>query len=118
MRTTIRLIVAALFVGLTSTALAAAAPGQQGERREARDGKGKGKGQWFAKLDANKDGFLTRAEVGERRWNRIQVADANKDNKVSKAELQKAKADGKLGKGKGKGKKAKDAAQARGKARS
>jgi hypothetical protein len=51
----------------------------------------------FEAADKNKDGFLTKDEVGERRWVRISVADANKDGKVSKAELDKARADGKLG---------------------
>jgi Ca2+-binding EF-hand superfamily protein len=53
----------------------------------------------FKKADKNADGFLTQAEVGDKRWNHIQVADANKDGKVSQAELAKAHADGKLGHG-------------------
>jgi len=51
----------------------------------------------FQKADTNKDGFLTQAEVGDKKWSRIQVADANKDGKVSQAELQQAHTDGKLG---------------------
>jgi hypothetical protein len=51
----------------------------------------------FEAADKNKDGFLTKDEVGERRWARISVADSNKDGKVTKAELEKARADGKLG---------------------
>lgn len=54
----------------------------------------------FKKADANGDGFLTQAEVGDKRWSRIQIADANKDGKVSQAELSQAHADGKLGHGK------------------
>jgi Ca2+-binding EF-hand superfamily protein len=54
----------------------------------------------FKKADKNADGFLTQAEVGDKRWGRIQVADANKDGKVSQAELAQARADGKLGHGK------------------
>ena len=54
----------------------------------------------FRKADKNADGFLTQAEVGDKRWLHIQVADANKDNKVSLAELVEAHADGKLGHGK------------------
>ncbi len=50
-----------------------------------------------------KDGFLTKEEVGERRWDKIKVADTNKDDKVSKAEFLKAKADGKIGKHKARG---------------
>ena len=51
----------------------------------------------FKKADKNSDGFLTQDEVGEKRWAHIQVADANKDGKISEAELQQAHADGKLG---------------------
>ena len=51
----------------------------------------------FEAADKNKDGLLTKDEVGERRWARISVADTNQDGKVSKAELEKARADGKLG---------------------
>jgi Ca2+-binding EF-hand superfamily protein len=51
----------------------------------------------FKKADKNGDGFLTADEVGEKRWAHIQVADANKDGKISLAELTQAHADGKLG---------------------
>jgi len=54
----------------------------------------------FKKADKNADGFLTQAEVGDKRWTHIQVADANKDGKVSQVELTQAHADGKLGHGK------------------
>ncbi|HKO47281.1 MAG TPA: hypothetical protein VJV79_06135 [Polyangiaceae bacterium] len=54
----------------------------------------------FKKADKNADGFLTQTEVGDKRWARIQVADVNKDGKVSQAELAQAHADGKLGHGK------------------
>ncbi|MBL9024318.1 MAG: hypothetical protein JNL21_19140 [Myxococcales bacterium] len=60
----------------------------------------------FKKADKNSDGFLTAAEVGDKKWARIKVADANADAKVSLAEMKQAKADGKLGH-KGKGKKGK-----------
>lgn len=56
----------------------------------------------FAKKDSNGDGFLTAAEVGDKRWARIKVADANTDGKVSLAEMKQAKADGKLKHHKGK----------------
>jgi hypothetical protein len=65
-------------------------------------GKGKGKGAMFQKADKNSDGFLTKDEVGAERWERIKVADANKDGKVTKAEMQQARKDGKLPRGKGK----------------
>lgn len=68
--------------------------------------KGEGKGAHFQKADKNSDGFLTKDEVGDKRWDRIKVADANSDAKVSKAEMQQARKDGKLGHGKGKGPKA------------
>ena len=71
---------------------------------EGHEGKGhhdgKGKGAHFKKADKNNDGFLTKDEVGEKRWARISVADANKDAKVSQAEMQQAHKDGKLGHGK------------------
>ena len=67
-------------------------------QRQGHDGKGKG--AHFKKADKNSDGFLTKDEVGEKRWDRIQVADANKDGKVSQPEMQQARKDGKLGHGK------------------
>lgn len=51
----------------------------------------------FKQQDKNGDGFLTPDEVGEKRWAHIQVADTNKDGKVSFQELMQAFADGKLG---------------------
>lgn len=66
------------------------------------EGKGHGKGAMFKKADTNGDGFLTQGEVGNERWERIKVADANKDNKVSKDEMKQARKDGKLPRGKGK----------------
>lgn len=77
---------------------------------DEKDGKGKcghDAEARFKKADTNNDGFLTAAEVGDKKWARIKVADANADAKVSLAEMKQAKADGKLGhKGKkGKGKK-------------
>ena len=51
----------------------------------------------FKKADKNNDGFLTQDEVGEKRWAHIQIADTNKDGKISQAELQQAHAEGKLG---------------------
>jgi hypothetical protein len=50
----------------------------------------------FEKTDSNKDGFITAAEAGDKKWERIKVADANGDAKVSLAEMKQAKADGKL----------------------
>jgi Ca2+-binding EF-hand superfamily protein len=50
----------------------------------------------FAKLDKNGDGALTEAEVGEKRWARLSVADADKNGSVTEAELQQAVASGVL----------------------
>jgi len=55
------------------------------------------KGARFKQADKNGDGFLTKDEVGDKRWERIKVADANGDDKVSQAELRQAHEDGKLG---------------------
>jgi len=62
---------------------------------------GQAKGAHFQRKDTNKDGFLTAAEVGAQRWERLKVADANKDNKVSKDEMKAAFKAGKLGKHRG-----------------
>ncbi len=48
----------------------------------------------FAKADKNGDGALDATEVGARRWARIQVADADKDGKVTSAELDQARTSG------------------------
>jgi len=70
--------------------------GEHGGKRSEADRK-QHAAERFKKADKNADGFLTQAEVGDKRWTRIQVADANKDGKVSQAELAQAHADGKLG---------------------
>ena len=49
----------------------------------------------FARMDTNKDGALTKEEVGER-WRLLSTADANSDGKVTRAELDAAHASGKL----------------------
>jgi hypothetical protein len=106
-------LTAAVGLLLAGATAAVAAPGgkakdHQAERMEARQAKkgdrGEHKGARFAKADKNGDGFLTRDEVGEKRWQHISKADANKDQKVSKAELEQARKNGQLGK-KGKHKK-------------
>jgi Ca2+-binding EF-hand superfamily protein len=51
----------------------------------------------FAMRDENKDGFLTESEVGKRHWSKLSIADADQDGKVSKAEIEAAHRDGKLG---------------------
>jgi hypothetical protein len=94
---------------MSSLALADAAPpdgaarpqcsGEHGGKQSAGD-RAQHAAERFKKADTNGDGFLTQDEVGEKRWAHIQVADANKDGKISQAELQQAHADGKLGHGK------------------
>jgi EF hand len=93
---------------MSSLALADAAPregahpqcsGEHGGKQSAEE-RAEHAAERFKKSDKNNDGFLTQAEVGDKRWAHIQVADANKDGKISQAELQQAHADGKLGHGK------------------
>jgi hypothetical protein len=70
--------------------------GEHGKNQAAGDRKQHAE-ERFKKADKNGDGFLTRDEVGEKRWSYIQVADANQDGKISMAELAQAHADGKIG---------------------
>ena len=97
MNTTKRFSIAFLFAvaAFGTSALALAEP----SAKHQCDGKhdGQAKGAHFKKADKNSDGFLTKDEVGDERWTRIQVADANKDGKVSQPEMQQAHKDGKLG---------------------
>lgn len=88
------------------SAVAFAQPGNAEAQCEGKHGEGKGKGGLFKRADKNADGFLTQAEVGNERWERLKVADANKDNKVSRDEMKQARKDGKLPKGHGKAPKA------------
>jgi len=98
----------ALALGVCSSALAepgrpdnghAQCSGEHGGE-QAHSDRAEHRAERFKKADKNADGFLTQAEVGDKRWSRIQVADANRDGKVSQAELEQAHADGKLGHGK------------------
>jgi hypothetical protein len=103
MNTVKRISVAGL-LALASFGVSVGAFAQTGEAQPQCDGqKGERKGAHFTKADKNADGFLTQAEVGDKRWERIKLADANKDGKVSKLEMQQARKDGKLPK-KGHGK--------------
>jgi EF hand domain-containing protein len=101
-RFSIAMLCAAAAFGTSALALA-----ETGAKPQC-DGKHEGhaKGAGFKKADKNADGFLTKDEVGDERWTRIQVADANKDGKVSQPEMQQAHKDGKLPHGHGKGPKA------------
>jgi hypothetical protein len=87
--------VASSFALLTTSAAFACGDGKHGKSPEQR-------AERFRKADTNKDGFLTKTEVGDRRWEHMKAADANNDGKLSIAELEQAKKDGKLRKG-GKG---------------
>ncbi|HYP77590.1 MAG TPA: hypothetical protein VER12_16575 [Polyangiaceae bacterium] len=99
----------ALSACLTSLALADAAKGEPAGRpqcsgehggKQSEGDRAQHAAERFKKADKNADGFLTQAEVGDKRWTHIQIADANKDGKISQAELAQAHADGKLGHGK------------------
>ena len=82
-----------------SVAVAAPGDGAAQPQCEGKHGQGKGKfskEERFKKHDKNGDGFWTSAEVGEKRWERLKAADANKDGKISLSELQQAWKDGKL----------------------
>ena len=70
--------------------------GEHGKNQSAGDRKAHAE-ERFKKADKNGDGFLTKDEVGDERWAHIQVADANNDGKISLAELEQARADGKIG---------------------
>ncbi|HEY1533568.1 MAG TPA: hypothetical protein VGF76_06105 [Polyangiaceae bacterium] len=50
----------------------------------------------FAKLDKNGDGALTKDEVGDKRWEHLSVADADKNGSVTQAEIRQAVASGVL----------------------
>lgn len=99
MNTSKRFSIAFLFAAAafaTSALALAEAPAKQCEGKQ---GQGHAQGH-FKKADKNNDGFLTKDEVGDKRWARIQVADANKDGKISQPEMQQARKDGKLPHGK------------------
>jgi len=50
----------------------------------------------FAKMDKNNDGALTKDEVGDKRWQRLSVADADKSGSVTRDEIKTAVAAGTL----------------------
>jgi hypothetical protein len=50
----------------------------------------------FAEVDKNKDGAISADEAPARMWDRIKVADANGDGRVTRAEIDAALASGKL----------------------
>src|SRR6478735_3352957 len=52
--------------------------------------------QHFAKMDKNNDGALSKDEVGDKRWERLSVADADKNGSVTREEIKTAFAAGTL----------------------
>ena len=50
----------------------------------------------FAKMDKNNDGALSKDEVGDKRWERLSVADTDKNGSVTKDEIKAAVAAGTL----------------------
>ncbi len=56
----------------------------------------KAKQDRFAHEDKNGDGALDATEVGDKKWGYLQIADANKDGKITLAEIESARAAGTL----------------------
>jgi Ca2+-binding EF-hand superfamily protein len=52
--------------------------------------------QRFARADKNGDGALDASEVGERAWGHLRVADVDGDGRVTRTELDQARASGKI----------------------
>ncbi|HET7541963.1 MAG TPA: hypothetical protein VFK05_18950 [Polyangiaceae bacterium] len=50
----------------------------------------------FAKMDKNNDGALSKDEIGDKRWERLSVADADKNGSVTREEIKTAVAAGTL----------------------
>ena len=50
----------------------------------------------FAKLDKNNDGALTKDEIGDKRWEHLSVADADKNGSITRDEIKTAVAAGTL----------------------
>ena len=50
----------------------------------------------FSKMDKNSDGALSKDEVGDKRWERLSVADADKNGSVTREEIKTALAAGTL----------------------
>ena len=95
MNTTKRFSIAFLFAA-AAFATSALAFAETPSKGQCNGHDGQGKGAMFKRADKNGDGFLTKDEVGEKRWEHLKVADANNDGKISHPELQQARKDGKL----------------------
>jgi hypothetical protein len=83
------LAITAFGIVLATSQFASAHPGRGGCRRAHAEKR-------YEARDKNHDGFLTKDEVRPERWDRLKVADANNDGKVSKAEIEQAWKAGKL----------------------
>jgi hypothetical protein len=97
-----RIVPAALIgVVLSAASFAFAAPsgtGDEGPKKNCSGEHGdKDPAARFQKADKNSDGFITKDEAGDKRWEHIKVADANNDGKISQAEMKAAHDSGKLG---------------------
>ncbi|MFC1642006.1 hypothetical protein ACFL5O_04865 [Myxococcota bacterium] len=64
---------------------------------EIAQGMSKRRAERFARADHDGDGKLTESEVGSSWWSRMRAADADSDGAVTRAELDQAHAQGKLG---------------------
>ena len=49
-------------------------------------------GEWFEKVDANADGYLSAEELGEKKAHKIDKMDTNGDRLISRQELEAYKA--------------------------
>jgi|SRR6185312_5525105 len=90
-------LVGVLF-GATSLALAAPTQTADGAPKKECSGEhgGKDPAARFQKADKNSDGFITKDEAGDKRWEHIKVADLNNDGKISQAEMKQAHEEGKF----------------------
>ena len=49
-------------------------------------------GEWFEKMDANADGYLTTAELGDEKAKKMSKLDTDEDGQISRAEYDDYKA--------------------------
>lgn len=78
-------LTAALIGGCTLAIAAYAGHGQQGGK--GGEGRHHGGGFMFEKMDANKDGTVTKAEITAHVEGRMKESDANGDGKITRAEF-------------------------------
>lgn len=77
-----------LVAGVTGKALAAGPGDDAGPKRGAGSGAGAGYGQKLKRLDADKDGAISKAEFADPRVKKFKDLDANKDGAVDGAEIE------------------------------